>query len=437
MLTLPRGARRLKSARHQTHADGGTEVSARVAQLLGRVDAAEPERMEREILRLSREFDGGPADPVVSEEMKRQARAMLDPALAAHIRFAHDNIRRFADMQRAALIDCEMEVIPGLIAGQRQIPVDCAGCYVPGGRYVHIASALMTVTTARAAGVGKIVAATPPRQGGLHPAVTYALDIAGADRILALGGVQAVAALAHGAFGGRPADVIAGPGNALVAEAKRQLYGEVGIDMVAGPTDSLVIADRSAHPAWVAADLVGQAEHGATSPVWLVTDDADLAREIAVAVAHAIASLPEPNRVAAAAAWEDWAEIILCDGRETMAQVADLYAPEHLHVQAGDLDWWLGRLRCYGSLFLGEEVTVPFGDKVSGPNHVLPTARAARYTGGLSVQKFLRTVTWQRADRRAADRLALSAAALSRAEGMEGHARSAELRCTPPALRTA
>ena len=425
---LPAGAEKLKAAPFRAAIDGGAEVTATVRKLLDEIAAGG----EEAILRLARAFDDGPADPVVSVEARKVAASRIAPSLADDIRFAHDNIRRFAQMQRDALVDCEMEVIPGLIAGQRQIPVGAAGCYVPGGRYAHIASALMTVTTAKVACVGHIVAASPPRGGEIDPAILFALDLAGADTVLALGGVQAVAAMAEGVFGAPPADVIVGPGNALVAEAKRLLFGKVGIDLIAGPTDSLIIADRTADAATVAADLVGQAEHGATSPVWLVTDDAALAEAVLALVPQLIEDLPEPNRSAARAAWADCAEVILCDGRETMAAVADLYAPEHLHVQAEALDWWLGRLRVYGSLFLGAEVTVPFGDKASGPNHVLPTAGAARYTGGLSVQKFLRTVTWQRADPAASARVADVTARISRAEGMEAHARSAERRSARP-----
>jgi sulfopropanediol 3-dehydrogenase len=254
------------------------------------------------------------------------------------------------------------------------------------------------------------------------------MDLCGADIILNMGGVQGVAAMAHGLFGLPKADVLVGPGNQYVAEAKRMLFGEVGIDMFAGPTDSMVLADATADAEMVAYDLVGQAEHGYNSPVWLVTSDEALAHRVIRLVPELIESLPEVNRESAHAAWDNMAEVILCQGPEEMAKVADQYAPEHLHVQAQDLDWWLGRLRAYGSLFLGEETTVAFGDKASGPNHVLPTSGAARYTGGLSVHKFMKTVTWQRATRAAARPLAEATARISRLEGMEGHARSADIR---------
>src|SRR5680860_211427 len=295
-------------------------------------------------------------------------------------RLSHDNIRRFAEAQLATVQDCEIEILPGLIAGQKQIPVGAAGCYVPGGRYSHIASALMTITTAKIAGVGHITTCSPPRPDiGIPPAIIFAMDLCGADDILAVGGVQGIAAMANGLFGLPSVDILVGPGNQYVAEAKSILYGQVGIDMFAGPTDSMILADATADAAFVASDLVGQAEHGHNSPVWLATTERALAEQVMALVPGLIDALPEPNRANAQAAWNDYAEVMLCDSAEDMAQVADTYAPEHLHVQAADLDWWLARLRCYGSLFLGEEMTVAFGDKASGPNHVLPTSRAARY----------------------------------------------------------
>ena len=380
----------------------------------------------------ARRLDGWEEEAEVPPDAVARAIRALPETLKDDIRYAHDNIRRFAEAQRATLGEMEVELRPGLWAGQRVIPVGAVGAYVPGGRYAHIASALMTIATARAAGVGHITATSPGKPGqGIPAPVLYAMHLAGADRILALGGVQGIAAMAFGLFG-PAADILVGPGNAHVAEAKRQLFGPVGIDMVAGPTDSLVIADGSADALTVAWDLVGQAEHGATSPVWLVTDDRALAEAVLAHVPGCIAALPEPNRSAAAAAWDALAEVWLCDSREEMAGKADALAPEHLHVQARDLDWWLARLRNYGSLFLGAGTTVPFGDKAAGPNHVLPTSGAARHTGGLSVLKFLKTVTWQRVEGAAGADLARVSAAISRAEGMEGHARSAERRLPRP-----
>ncbi|MCE8513010.1 histidinol dehydrogenase [Ruegeria pomeroyi] len=383
-------------------------------------------------------LDGWTGEIVVSPDQVARASEQVPEDLKAQIRYAHDNIRRFAEAQRASALDFQTELRPGLIAGQKQIPLSAAGAYVPGGRYAHIASALMTITTARAAGVPQITAVSPPQAGrGVHPAILYAMSLAGADRILALGGVQGVAALAFGLFGAPPADILVGPGNQFVAEAKRQLFGPVGIDMFAGPTDSLVIADATADPLTVAWDLVGQAEHGYNSPVWLVTDDRVLAEAVLAHIPACIADLPEPNRSSAQAAWDALGEVILCEDREEVAVTADRYAPEHLHVQAADLDWWRGRLMAYGSLFLGELTTVAFGDKASGPNHVLPTSGAARYTGGLSVHKFLKTVTWQQVEPQALPDLARATATISRAEGMEGHARTADIRLDKlrPALR--
>ena len=327
------------------------------------------------------------------------------------------------------LINVETEVVPGLIAGQKSIPVRAAGCYVPGGRYSHVASAIMTVTTAKVAGCEHISVCSPPRpEIGINPAIVYTAHICGADSILALGGVQGVAAMAFGLFGQPESDILVGPGNQFVAEAKRILFGRVGIDMFAGPTDSLILADATADAEIVAADLVGQAEHGYNSPVWLVTDNRPLAEKVLELVPRHIESLPEVNRDNATAAWRDYGEVILCSDREEMAATSDEYAPEHLTVQAQDLDWWLDRLKCYGSLFLGEETTVAFGDKASGTNHVLPTSGAARYTGGLSVHKYMKIVTWQRATREGAKPIAEATARISRLEGMEGHARTADIR---------
>ncbi|KGM89358.1 MAG: histidinol dehydrogenase [Roseovarius sp.] len=374
-------------------------------------------------------FDRYEGNIILTPEEIAAATALVPEKLKRDIEFAHSNVRRFAEAQRETLRDIEIEVVPGLIAGQKSIPVHAAGCYVPGGRYSHIASAIMTVTTAKVAGCKHIVACSPPRPGvGVAPAIIYAAHICGADVIMAMGGVQGVAAMTFGLFGLPPANILVGPGNQFVAEAKRILFGRVGIDMIAGPTDSLILADGTADPMVVATDLVGQAEHGYNSPVWLVTDDRPLAEEVMRLVPDLIADLPEVNRDNAAAAWRDYAEVILCADREEMAATSDDYAPEHLTVQAEDLDWWLGRLTCYGSLFLGEETTVAFGDKASGTNHVLPTSGAASYTGGLSVHKYMKIVTWQRATREGAKPVAEATARISRLEGMEGHARTADIR---------
>ena len=410
---------------NRTHASGQDDVRAAVQGLLDEIardgDAA--------AIRLARDLDKWQGDIVVTPAARAAAAALVPDKLKRDIQFAHRNIGRFAQAQRATIMDCNIEILPGLVAGQKQIPVSSAGCYVPGGRYSHIASAIMTITTAKVAGVPHIAACSPPRPDiGIPPAIIYAMDLCGADVILNLGGVQGVAAMAGGLFGLPKADILVGPGNQYVAEAKRILYGQVGIDMFAGPTDSMVVADATADPELVAADLVGQAEHGYNSPVWLVTTDRALADRVMALVPALIDQLPQVNADNARAAWADYAEVMLCDSAEAMAQVADRYAPEHLHVQAADLDWWLRRLQSYGSLFLGEETTVAYGDKCSGPNHVLPTSGAGRYTGGLSVHKFMKTVTWQRATRDASRELAQATARISRMEGMEGHARSADVR---------
>ncbi len=374
-------------------------------------------------------FDKYDGNIILTKEEIAAAADLVPQKLKEDIQFAHDNVRRFAEAQKATVSDVELEVVPGLIAGQKAIPVDAAGCYVPGGRYSHIASAIMTVTTAKVAGCKHIIATSPPRPDvGVAPAIIYAAHICGADTIMALGGVQGVAAMTFGLFGLPKANILVGPGNQFVAEAKRILFGRVGIDMIAGPTDSLILADKTADPHIVATDLVSQAEHGYNSPVWLVTDDRALAQDVMARVPGLIDDLPDVNRENAFAAWRDYAEVILCADREEMAATSDEYAPEHLTVQAEDLNWWRDTLSCYGSLFLGEETTVSYGDKAAGTNHVLPTSRAASYTGGLSVHKYMKIVTWQQATREGSKRVGQATARIARLEGMEGHARAADVR---------
>ncbi len=414
----------LKKAPKTSSTDAG-DVRATVQGILDEIEAGGEEAARK----YAKQFDRYDGNIVLTDDEIAAAAEQVSSKLKDDIRFAHDNVRRFAEAQMETLINVETEIVPGLTAGQKSIPVRAAGCYVPGGRYSHVASAIMTVTTAKVAGCEHISVCSPPRpEVGINPAIVYTAHICGADSILALGGVQGVAAMAFGLFGQPESDILVGPGNQFVAEAKRILFGRVGIDMFAGPTDSLILADATADPEIVSADLVGQAEHGYNSPVWLVTDDRPLAEKVLELVPQHIASLPEVNRDNATAAWRDYGEVILCDDREEMAATSDEYAPEHLTVQAQDLDWWLGRLKCYGSLFLGEETTVAFGDKASGPNHVLPTSGAARYTGGLSVHKYMKIVTWQRATREGAKPIAEATARISRLEGMEGHARTADIR---------
>jgi sulfopropanediol 3-dehydrogenase len=414
----------LKKASRTARSDS-SDVHETVQRILSDIEAGG----EATALEYAAQFDRYEGNIVLSAAEIAAAADLVPEKLKADIRFAHDNVRRFAQAQKATVGETEVEIVPGLVAGQKVIPVDAVGCYVPGGRYSHIASAIMTVTTAKVAGCGHIMACSPPRPGtGVNPAIVYAAHVCGADTILAIGGVQGVAAMTFGLFGQPPANILVGPGNQFVAEAKRILFGRVGIDMIAGPTDSLILADAQADPMIVATDLVSQAEHGYNSPVWLVTDDRALAEEVMALVPGLIDDLPELNRDNAFAAWRDYAEVILCADREEMAATSDAYAPEHLTVQAADLDWWLDRLTCYGSLFLGEETTVSYGDKASGTNHVLPTSGAASYTGGLSVHKYLKIVTWQRATREGARPIAEATARISRLEGMEGHARAADVR---------
>jgi sulfopropanediol 3-dehydrogenase len=368
--------------------------------------------------------------PIVlsSEEMARRAGEV--PEDVKHdIEFAVNQVRRFAEAQRNSVHDFSIELLPGFQTGQRLVPVNVAGCYVPTGRYAHIASAYMSIATAKSAGVNTVVACSTPYKGqGIHPYVLYAMKIAGADIVMTLGGVQAIAAMAFGLFTGKPADIIVGPGNKFVAEAKRMLFGKVGIDVFAGPSEIAIIADASADPELVATDLVGQAEHGHESPAWLITTSQKLANIVMQRVPEFIELLPPLARNAAGAAWRDYGEVVVCGSREEAAQVSDRYACEHLEVHADDLDWWLGRLTNYGSLFLGEETTVAFGDKASGPNHILPTKLAARYSAGLSVHKFLKPLTWQRANREGSKAIAAATARISRLEGMEAHARTADER---------
>jgi sulfopropanediol 3-dehydrogenase len=378
---------------------------------------------------LGEELDGYCGPILVDRDQIRRAASTLSEGLKADIQYAYENVRAFAMRQRESISEFETELSPGLFLGQKLIPVSAAGCYVPGGRYAHVASAIMSITTAKVAGVRDVIACSAPRRGeGIHPAILYTMDLCGADRILSMGGVQGIAALAYGLFTGTPANILVGPGNRFVAEAKRMLFGDVGIDLFAGPTEILVIADESADPDIVAEDLVGQAEHGPDSPAWLIATDAALAEAVIARLPRVIAELPEPQRRAAEAAWRDYGEVMVCDTREEVADVSDRYAPEHLEIQTSDNAWYVARLKNYGSLFIGEEATVAFGDKCAGPNHILPTRGAGTYTGGLSVHKFLKVVTTQRLTRQACREVAAATARISRLEGMEAHARTADAR---------
>ena len=408
-----------------TPKSNASEVHETVKNILADIESGGDETAKE----YASKFDQYQGNIILTDDEIQAASDLVPEKLKNDVKFAHDNVKRFAERQKETVKNTEIEIHPGFVTGQKVIPVDAAGCYVPGGRYSHIASAIMTVTTAKVAGCKFITACSPPKPNvGVAPAIIYAAHICGADKIMAMGGVQGVASMTYGLFGLPQANILVGPGNQFVAEAKRILFGRVGIDMIAGPTDSLILADETADPFIVATDLVSQAEHGYNSPVWLVTDNETLANNVMNLVPKLIDDLPETNRENATAAWRDYAEVIVCGNREEMASCSDEYAPEHLTVQANDLDWWLERLTCYGSLFLGEETTVSYGDKAAGTNHVLPTSRAANYTGGLSVHKYMKIVTYQRATREGSKSIAEATARISRLEGMEGHARAADVR---------
>lgn len=392
------------------------------------------DRIEREgtaaIREYSQRFDGwNPPSFRVSEEEIAAAGEQLTPELREHIEFAQDQIRRFAEQQRATLRDLELETLPGVVLGHRHVPVSAVGSYVPGGRYPILASAFMTVLVPKVAGVSRVVACAPPWQSrGIHPAMLHAMATSGADDIVCLGGVQALAALAFGLDDLPGVDMIVGAGNAYVAEAKRQVFGRVGIDLLAGPTEILILADPTADAELVAADLLGQAEHGPTSPCVLITTDRSLATEVLETVDRLLQTWP--TAAVAGQAWRDRGIVAVADDRNEAIALANDFAPEHLEVHAAEdeLDAYLGQLRNYGSLFLGEEATVTYGDKVVGTNHVLPTGRAARYTGGLWVGKFLKTVTYQRLTTEGTRQVAPAAAAIAQAEMFEGHAITALMR---------
>lgn len=385
------------------------------------------ERKEDAVREYAKQLDGWDGDIVVSKAEIMSRIKEIPAQVRADIDFAVAQVREFAIKQKESQQEFVTELSSGVTAGQRVIPVNVAGCYAPAGRYAHIASAYMGVATAKAAGVKTVVACSGPfRKGPMHPYVLYAFHKAGADVIMTLGGVQAIASMAMGLFTGEPADIIVGPGNKFVAETKRVLYGSVGIDVFAGPSEIAVIADDTADAALVASDLVGQAEHGHESPAWLFTTSKRLAEEVMLLIPKLISALPPTARDAAQCAWRDYGEVIVCETREEVVEISDRYASEHLEVHTSDLDWWLQNLTCYGSLFLGEETTVAFGDKTSGPNHVLPTKGAARYSGGLSVHKFMKTLTWQKMNKEAVREIAQTTARISRLEGMEAHARTAD-----------
>ncbi len=387
-------------------------------------------RKEDGIKEITKKFDKYEGEIVVSKEKIEEAIKKVDQKTKDDVQYAHERIKKFAEHQLKNLNnEFEVELSKGLFAGQRLIPIDTVGCYIPGGRYAHISSAIMAITPAKVAGVRFIICASPPKdQNGANAGIIYAANLCGADVVLNLGGIAAIASMTYGCFKNPPVDFLVGAGNQYVAEAKRILYGKVGIDLFAGPTEIAIIADKSADKEIVAADIVGQAEHGYNSPGWVLTTDKSVAEHVIKRIPELISKLPEGPKSSAEPAWRDYGEVMLCDNNEEMAKISDQYAAEHLEVHAENLDWWLKRLRNYGSLFLGEETTVAYGDKCSGPNHILPTKGAARYTGGLYVGKFIKCLTFQRMSKDANKVVGATAARLARAEGMEAHARTSDIR---------
>jgi sulfopropanediol 3-dehydrogenase len=342
------------------------------------------------------------------------------------IRFAQEQVRNFAQIQRDSMKDVEVETLPGVILGHKHIPVNAVGCYVPGGKYPLIASAHMSVVTAKVAGVPRVIASAPAFEGKPHPAIVVAMDMAGADEIYTVGGVQAVGMMAIGTQTVAPVDVIVGPGNAFVAEAKRQLFGRVGIDLFAGPTETLVIADETVDGELCAADLLGQAEHGPNSPAVLLTNSEKLAIDTMAEVERQLTILPTAE--IAGKAWAEYGQVIVCDTYEEMVQIADEIASEHVQVMTQDPQYFLDNMTNYGALFLGAETNVSYGDKVIGTNHTLPTNKAARYTGGLWVGKYIKTCTYQRINEEASVMVGEYCSRLCRMEGFMGHKEQADIR---------
>ncbi len=383
---------------------------------------------EKAVKELAKKFDNWEGDFILSPEKKQRLIDEVPENTKQDIRFSHEQVSGFAKAQKDSIQEFEKETIPGVCLGQRIIPMEVAGCYVPGGRFAHACSAIMSVGTAKTAGVKTVIACSPPRGDSIAPAVVYALDVAGADIIIEMGGVQAIATMAFGLFTGKPANILAGPGNAYVAEAKSILSsaGKCTIDVFAGPTESAIIADKTADYMTVAVDLVSQAEHGYDSPVWLYTDSRELGEKVLEVMPKIIADMPKPD--VPASSWRDYGEIILCEDRDELCKVNDEYAAEHVQVMAEDLDWWVENLNSYGSLFLGEGSTVPHGDKCSGTNHILPTKKAGYYSGGLNVLKFLKIYTYQEISKDGNKVISGAASRLSRVEGMEGHARACDWR---------
>ena len=399
------------------------KISATVQEMLDHIRA----NKETAVFEYAKKLDGYNKDTfIISKERRAQLIAQVSEQDKKDIQFIYKQVTRFAQLQKDSMTEFKATTEEGVTLGQKIIPVNCAGCYVPGGRYAHIASAIMSVGTAKVAGVKQIVAASPPHNGSIHPSIVYAMDLCGADIILEMGGVQAVASMAFGLFGNRPADIIVGPGNGYVAEAKRLLFGECGIDVFAGPTESAIIADETADPMTIAIDLASQAEHGTNSPVWLFTTSQTIADKVTKIMPQLAADMPSGDIVIQA--WKNHGEIILCDNDKELLEISDKYAPEHLQILTKNNDWWLDNLTCYGSLFIGEGSTVTHGDKCSGTNHILPTKQVARYSSGLNVGKFMKVLTYQELTPEANRVFSAVASRVSRSEGMDGHARSCDWR---------
>ena len=400
------------------------KVRETVESILVDIDA----RKDQAVKDLSKKFDNwSPKDFRLSPQEIEAAIAQVPRRDLDDIKFAQAQVRNFAQKQRETMHDLEVETLPGVVLGHRHIPVNSIGCYVPGGRYPMVASAHMSIVTAKVAGVKRIIACAPPFKGGPHPAIVAAMHFGGADDIYVLGGVQAVAAMALGTESIKPVDMIVGPGNAYVAEAKRQLFGRIGIDLLAGPTETLIIADDSVDGEICATDLLGQAEHGPTSPAVMITNSEKLARETMAEVERLLTILPTAD--AAGPAWKDYGEVIVCDNEAEMIAEADRVASEHVQVMTRDPDVFLNGMKNYGSLFLGPRTNVAYGDKVIGTNHTLPTKKAARYTGGLWVGKFMKTCTYQKVlTDEASAMIGEYCSRLCVLEGFLGHAEQANIR---------
>lgn len=407
----------------QAKADADTKVQETVKQILADIR----ERGDEAVRELSAKFDNWTPEKFrLSDDQIQAIIESLPQQTIDDIKFAQTQIRRFAEEQRKGLIDIEVETLPGVTLGHKNIPIDSVGCYIPGGKYPMVASSHMSVLTAKVAGVRRVIACTPPINGELPAATIAAMHLAGADAIYILGGVQAMAAMAYGTDEIEPVDMIVGPGNMYVAEAKRQLFGTVGIDLLAGPTEVLVIADETADAEMCATDLLGQAEHGPTSPAVLLTTSRELAEETIKEVERQLEVLPTADM--ASVAWRDYGEVIVVDSDEEMVEVADEIASEHVEVLTRDPHYFLERMTNYGALFMGKETNVAYGDKVIGTNHTLPTEKAARYTGGLWVGKFIKTVTYQYITEEASVMIGEYGSRLCELEDFIGHKYQCDLR---------